>query len=391
MTLMPVSKISTDGFSSRKAGGSRWIDQRSTPATAGFSSTGSPITFQIRPSVESPTGTEIGAPVSTTSAPRASPSVESIATARTRSSPRCCCTSATSVEVEPSGRAISISTAWRIWGRRSGKTASITTPLISMIWPVLTVLAGHGSPERLFVSAWDGVRGRRRESAQHRTRPVREPAGQRNAPVRRSLSPSATRASWSRRQQWTVTWFASSANLRSPGLRSLHELRARGCDRRDAAVVAELPGGRSWSRVGSRVDRCRVDRDHDAARRRGAATLEDAPAASRSVTRAAADGHQRRAAAAVSATSGAAARGDAACRLGREPERSVLLERRRTQLGRESLRRTWRTQLHDGQRSRCASSSRCSELGQLVGRERRQEPRTLARGRPMDVISDLRR
>ena len=50
----------------------------------------------------SPTGTEIGAPVSTTSVPRARPSVESIATARTRSSPRCCCTSATSVR----GRAV---------------------------------------------------------------------------------------------------------------------------------------------------------------------------------------------------------------------------------------------------------------------------------------------
>ena len=35
--------------------------------------------------------------MSTTSTPRARPSVESMATARTRSSPRCCCTSATSV------------------------------------------------------------------------------------------------------------------------------------------------------------------------------------------------------------------------------------------------------------------------------------------------------
>ena len=42
-------------------------------------------------------GRRSAGPVSTTSVPRASPSVESIATARTRSSPRCCCTSATSV------------------------------------------------------------------------------------------------------------------------------------------------------------------------------------------------------------------------------------------------------------------------------------------------------
>ena len=53
-----------------------------------------PSTLKIRPSVAWPTGTEIGAPVSSTSAPRGRPSVESIATARTRSFPRCCWTSA---------------------------------------------------------------------------------------------------------------------------------------------------------------------------------------------------------------------------------------------------------------------------------------------------------
>ena len=51
----------------------------------------------MRPSVSFPTGTVIGPPVSRTSVPRARPSVASIATARTRSSPRCCCTSSTSV------------------------------------------------------------------------------------------------------------------------------------------------------------------------------------------------------------------------------------------------------------------------------------------------------
>ena len=59
MTLIPVSKISTFGDSSPKAGGSRWIGQRS-PVAASLPSTGSPITFQTRPSVWSPTGTEIG-------------------------------------------------------------------------------------------------------------------------------------------------------------------------------------------------------------------------------------------------------------------------------------------------------------------------------------------
>ena len=132
-TLRPVSKISTFGERSRKAGGSRWIGQRSVSAgMSSFSSIAWPMTFQRRPSVASPTGTVIGAPVSTTSVPRARPSVESIATARTRSSPRCCWTSATIV---PWGS--SISTALRMPGRRSGKTASITTPLISTILPTL--------------------------------------------------------------------------------------------------------------------------------------------------------------------------------------------------------------------------------------------------------------
>ena len=56
---MPVSKISIVGERSPKAGGSRWIGQRS-PVAASLPSTGSPITFQMRPSVWSPTGTEIG-------------------------------------------------------------------------------------------------------------------------------------------------------------------------------------------------------------------------------------------------------------------------------------------------------------------------------------------
>jgi hypothetical protein len=43
----------------------------------------------------------IGPPVSIASTPRASPSVVSIATARTRSSPKCCCTSAISVRPPP--------------------------------------------------------------------------------------------------------------------------------------------------------------------------------------------------------------------------------------------------------------------------------------------------
>jgi hypothetical protein len=141
MTLIPVSKISIFGERSSNFGGSRWIDHRSVPSGAGpCSSIGSPMTFQRRPRVAAPTGTVIGDPVSTQTAPRARPSVESIATARTRSSPRCCCTSAISVRAVPSSCGTSIATAVLISGNSSEKTASMTTPLISTIRPVFAVV-----------------------------------------------------------------------------------------------------------------------------------------------------------------------------------------------------------------------------------------------------------
>ena len=58
-------------------------------------STGSPSTFSTRPSVSGPTGTWMGALVSMARIPRCMPSVGFMATARTRPSPRCCCTSTT--------------------------------------------------------------------------------------------------------------------------------------------------------------------------------------------------------------------------------------------------------------------------------------------------------
>ena len=76
------------------------------------SSTGSPMTFMMRPSVSSPTGTVIGAPVSVTSWPRTRPSVESMAMVRTVFSPRCWATSSTS-RLPP----LSVSSAFRICGR----------------------------------------------------------------------------------------------------------------------------------------------------------------------------------------------------------------------------------------------------------------------------------
>src|SRR5205807_8735331 len=120
-------------------------------------SIGSPSRLKMRPSVASPTGTVIGPPVSTTSRPRESPSVVSIATARTRSSPRCCWTSHTSrlppaPALTPSasssaaaaGRVIVM--AWLISGSRSGNTASITTPWISSMRPVLRCAPPEAEP-----------------------------------------------------------------------------------------------------------------------------------------------------------------------------------------------------------------------------------------------------
>ncbi len=91
----------------------------------------------MRPSVTSPTGTVIGPPVSTTSAPRARPSVVSIATARTRSSPRCCCTSHTRMPSSPRSMVMAL----LISGSSSGKTASMTTPWISSIRPVFCLVS----------------------------------------------------------------------------------------------------------------------------------------------------------------------------------------------------------------------------------------------------------
>src|SRR3954464_7499423 len=143
---MPVSNISVVGVRSSTSGAGRWIGQRSSTSMSPIWSIGSPSRLKMRPSVTLPTGTVMGPPVSTTSMPRARPSVESIATARTRSSPRCCCTSQTmtsssapaltpssSISLLASGRAMVI--ALLISGSSSGNTASITTPVISSMRP----------------------------------------------------------------------------------------------------------------------------------------------------------------------------------------------------------------------------------------------------------------
>src|SRR3954453_5170272 len=162
MTLMPVSNISWVGMRSSTVGAERWIGQRasSSTSTASPSSIGSPSRLKKRPSVTWPTGTVIGPPVSTTSIPRDRPSVVSMATARTRSSPRCCWTSQTrsafSVPETSSSSAGFVSRwttmAWLISGSSSGKTASITTPVISSIRPTLRCSSSERSSVRSSVA-----------------------------------------------------------------------------------------------------------------------------------------------------------------------------------------------------------------------------------------------
>src|ERR1700728_3350740 len=102
--------------------------------TGPASSTGSPITLMMRPSVPAPTGTLIGSPVSLTSWPRTSPSVVSMAMVRTVDSPRCWATSST--------RRLPwflVSSALRIAGRWSSNCTSTTAPMTWVMRP--TVLA----------------------------------------------------------------------------------------------------------------------------------------------------------------------------------------------------------------------------------------------------------
>jgi hypothetical protein len=98
--------------------------------TGPASSTGSPTTLMMRPSISGPTGTVIGPPVSTTVWPRTRPSVESIAMQRTVFSPRCCATSRTR-----RWPLLSVSSAFRICGRWSVNCTSTTAPITCATLP----------------------------------------------------------------------------------------------------------------------------------------------------------------------------------------------------------------------------------------------------------------
>ena len=90
------------------------------------------MTLRMRPKVSGPTGTEIGAPVSTALNPLTRPSVVSIAIVRTVFSPICCATSSTSVR--PS---ISTVSAFRIAGLSPSNWTSHTAPRTCVMMPTL--------------------------------------------------------------------------------------------------------------------------------------------------------------------------------------------------------------------------------------------------------------
>src|SRR5918996_3712463 len=130
MTLMPVTRISASVDCSTNSGALRWIGRVCLLLTGPRSSTGSPITFRMRPSVSRPTGTSIGSPVSSTSWPRVRPSVPSMAIVRTVDSPRCCATSSTSRLPW-----LSVWSAFRIAGRWPSNWTSTTAPMTCVTWP----------------------------------------------------------------------------------------------------------------------------------------------------------------------------------------------------------------------------------------------------------------
>src|SRR5260221_5584362 len=139
---MPVTRISVEVDWSAKDGASRWIEERFSCGIGPASSTGSPITFMIRPRVPGPTGTMIWPPVSTTSWPRVRPSVASMAMVRTVFSPRCWSTSSTRRTGSPVRWSwFTVSSADRIAGRLPSNSTSTTTPMIWAMRPVATPLS----------------------------------------------------------------------------------------------------------------------------------------------------------------------------------------------------------------------------------------------------------
>ena len=93
MTLMPVASISVPIVRFSNSGAGWCMGRNLERSRVGRLSMASPMTLSSRPLIWSPVGTAMGCPRSSTLTPRCRPSVLSIATQRTVSSPMCCSTS----------------------------------------------------------------------------------------------------------------------------------------------------------------------------------------------------------------------------------------------------------------------------------------------------------
>ena len=136
MTLMPVSNMRADGSRASNDGASRWISQRSMSAKSALSaSRASPHAFQMWPSTRSPTGTVMPWPVLRTAVPRVRPSVGFMQMARTRPSPSCWATSASTLVTSPA-TVMSNSRAVLISGSAPrGNSTSMTGPAMPTTRP----------------------------------------------------------------------------------------------------------------------------------------------------------------------------------------------------------------------------------------------------------------
>ena len=141
ITLIPVSNISVFDSSWSNAGAVRWIGQRSLISSDDVgTSRDSPSVLNTWPFVTSPTGTEIGAPLSTTAAPRTMPSVGCMEIARTRLSPMCWATSRVKVRTSPES-VTSTRKALKIAGIASdGNSISTTGPITRATRPFLVAV-----------------------------------------------------------------------------------------------------------------------------------------------------------------------------------------------------------------------------------------------------------
>mmetsp|Transcript_3318 Transcript_3318/g.7484 ORF Transcript_3318/g.7484 Transcript_3318/m.7484 type:complete len:237 (-) Transcript_3318:25-735(-) len=145
-TLMPVTRISCSTLCSTNAGASPWMARVCFESMGPHSSMGSPMTLMIRPRVSRPTGILMGCPVLSTTWPRNTPSVASMAMVRTVFSPRCCATSRT--------RRTSwscTSSAERMGGRCSSNCTSTTAPMTCVTRPpgVAAAAAAAEAAERV--------------------------------------------------------------------------------------------------------------------------------------------------------------------------------------------------------------------------------------------------